>query len=228
MSLRDEYIPKDDENQEKADAATQQNGWVMFNGKKTYLKWGWVSEEWDELQLTKAAWRIMGHIMRRAGPPDFMCYAGIRKISDVTRTHPVTVKRTIRYLERRELITRLKRHGRASILRMVDKLWWLRKHGASAAQAGTLPIEETEQDVKDMILWDRIWAIMPHIPKLRWQKRIAENRLLFEAALAETEQRCKRGLGAAGGRYRADALKPVTDVVAVFEWNYQKLKDSNP
>lgn len=185
--------------------------------------WCINTPELDELGLTKAEFRIFQHISRRAGPPHWICYAGIKSMARITRTHPDYVRWVIRHLIQRKLVLRVKRPGQSSHLRVADKMAWLAKHGMDADQVSTA-YEETAAESAVQELWGRLWKLIPTAPKIRYERRMKENRHLFESVLADVEERVKRG---ASPRYSADRLGAVKDVVGLFEFTWTKFSEAN-
>jgi len=182
-----------------------------------------VSKEFDELGLTKAEFRIFCHISRRAGPPDFLCHAGIKSMARITRTHPDYVRWIIRHLIGRKLILRIKRPGQSSHLRLCDKFSWLAKYGTDADKVDT-SYEETAGESAVAILWGRLHAVLPTAPRVRYEKRMKEHRHLFESVLAEVEHRVKRGQS---GRYSSDKLDLVKDPAGLFEFTWKQFSEAN-
>jgi hypothetical protein len=183
--------------------------------------WANVSSEMDDLGLTKAEFRILSHILRRAGK-DSVCDASVRTMARVTRTHPVYVRWIIRHLLKRKLIIRTIRPGRVNILEPAPKFEWLAVYGPNAI-ARPRDYEETADEATAHVLWARLWEIMPGAPKARFDKNMKEDRHLFERVLADVEDRVKRGKG-----NRADSLPPVRDVTALWNFTWTEFKKANP
>ena len=195
------------------------------NTKGALQYWAIISNELDDLGLTKAEFRIFCHICRRAGPPRFVCNAGNRSIARITRTHPDYVRWVVRHLVQRRLLVRVPRPGRTTELHPADKFAWLNKHGTDADKVNTA-YEETAGESVYNILWSRLWTVMPGAKKARYEKRMKENPILFESVLAEVEDRVKRGKTAS-----ADSLSPIRDAVGLFEYtwsSFSKAKGNHP
>lgn len=184
--------------------------------------WAIITPELDDLGLTKAEFRIFCHILRRAGPPRYVCYAGIRKIAEITRTHPVYVKWVIRHLVHRKLILRTKRPGQTSELRPAEKFSWLNAREVDRTFFG---YEERPQEAAENILWQRLWNIIPDAKKIRYEKRMREHPRIFESVLADVEERVKRG--SSSSRYYSDRLPAVRDTTGLFEFTWKKFMEAN-
>src|ERR1700678_3320543 len=182
--------------------------------------WGLVSRELDDLGLTKAEVRIFCHILRRAGYEK--CTAGNRSIARVTRTHPVYVRWIIRHLLKRKLIIRIVRPGRTNQLEPHPKYEWLARYGGDA-DSPSQPYEETKDEAANHVLWSRVWTVMPGAPKAPFEKRMKENRRLFESVLAEVEDRIKRGNSKYG-----DSLSRVRNPVGYFNDTWERWFKANP
>lgn len=185
--------------------------------------WGIISQDLDELGLTKSEFRIFAHVLRRAGPPRYVCNAGNRSISRITRTHPDYVRWVIRHLVKRKLLLRVVRPGQSTELRPCDKFAWLERHCRDADAVDT-SYEETAGESQTQILWSRLWALVPGAPKARYERKMKDHPSVFESVLAEMENRVARG---SNPRFSADRLAPVRDTAGLFEFTWKKYLEAN-
>lgn len=185
--------------------------------------WAIVTNEFNDLGLTKAEFRVMSYIACVAGPPRYVCFAKVETIARETRTNPVYVRWIIRHLVHRRLVEKMQRPGKTCELRLADKLKWLAMHGQDADQVHA-PYEESKDEAMEKIVWERLWTICPGAPKARYEKLYKEDPNLFEAVLADVEHRVKR---AKDPRLAADRLRPVDNVWGLFQFTWDSWKRQN-
>jgi len=190
-----------------------------MDGLPTSSQWFFCSREFDELlirwRFPKTLREVMLHIGRRESE-DRGCDEGCKGIAHWTRTHKDHVKRVIRRLVRAGLVTRLRRPGDTSVLRISDKIEWLRKNPPGATIGPPPGPEELDADLPGLRrreLWDRVLAFAPLAPFAPFKRMMDKNIDLFEKVLDEVEDRIKRG---ADPRRGAERLSPVGNPVGLF------------
>jgi hypothetical protein len=204
-----------------------------LDGKPSLICWVIPSREFDELLVnhgfTKTDREIMLHVARRESI-ERGCDAGLADLAHFTRTHKDYVRHRLKYLVARGIILRVRRPGDSSVLRLVDKFTWL---NANPLQPGKRPIpppEESADEVKRKILWERIWQIPGGYGAARktFQAMMDQNLPVFEAVVSEMENRVKRSLPENEQIYGPDSLPAVKNFAGMFVDLFNRWNKANP
>ena len=188
--------------------------------------WAIISKEYRDLGLTKSEFAVFGNIISRAGWNKKhrcvgVCRAGTRRIADDTHTRPDYVRWVVRHLLFEGLLTRVVNPGRASELRPVDKIAWLAQHPHGRAHQ-VKGYEETADESRLTILWHRLWILLPTAKKIRYERRMKEDALLFESCIIELEDAVLRE------EHQARTSRgQIKDRVALFEFFWKRKLDNN-
>lgn len=107
-----------------------------------------VHSKLDDLGLTAAEFRVYAHISRRAN--NGVAWPGIASISSVCRLHPTTVRRCLKSLQRRQMISIEPRAGETSHYILNDPAVWSAPIGLTPVAGDTPPSQSQSTPVHAM------------------------------------------------------------------------------
>lgn len=153
-----------------------------------------------------------------------VCIAGTRRIAVETRTHPDYVRAIVRYLKRVGLITRVFNPGagRRTELRPVDKFAWLKANPHGIADRATFQFEETSQEVSVIMMWRRLFDLLPGARKIRYERRMKMNPKVFLSVIEELEDTKRQD-----GNADRTGKERIRDWVGFFEYTWRKKIEAN-
>jgi hypothetical protein len=196
------------------DRSEAQPGFAVDQKPWTLPYWAIVSNELDEkLALSKAEFRVFCHYLRRCGRDNTPCYAGVKSISRLTRTHPVYVRFIRAQLAHRGLLIITQRPGRTPHVSIADKNSWLARNEGKPQPAA--PMEEDVHEAKEKVLLYRFWSLCPGAPRLPFGAWIKRDPALFQRVLDSLADDIAR---AEDPRRAAEKGTPIKDKAAYVKY----------